>query len=69
MKIKLHNFDLNKKIDLSQFRPMVSEKGDTYYDAAMINTYFAKNLPKKCYSIAVITDLLIYNGDNPVEGL
>ena len=48
---------------------MVSEKGDTYYDSAMINTYFAKNLPKKSYSIAVITDLLIYNGDNPVDGL
>lgn len=32
-----------------------------------MNVYFSKNLPKKCYSIAILTDLLIYNGDNPVE--
>lgn len=46
---------------------MISEKGDTYYDAALMNVHFSKNLPKKCYSIAILTDLLIYNGDNPVE--
>lgn len=30
-----------------------------------MNVHFSKHLPKKCYSIAILTDLLIYNGDNP----
>jgi hypothetical protein len=34
-----------------------------------MNTYFAKNLPKNTYSVAILTNLLIYNGDNPKEGL
>jgi len=34
-----------------------------------MNEYFAKRLPKNTYSIAVLTNLLIYNGDNPQEGI
>ena len=34
-----------------------------------MNVYFSKHLPKNCYSIAILTNLLIYNGDNPVEEL
>jgi hypothetical protein len=49
---------------LNKFNPLKSAQDDTYYDAALMNTYFAKHLPKKCYSIAILTDLLIYNGDN-----
>jgi hypothetical protein len=30
-----------------------------------MNAYFAKNLPKNAYCIAIITNLLIYNGKNP----
>ena len=45
---------------------MESENGEIYYDAAKMNVYFSKKLPKKCYSIAILTNLLIYNGDNPV---
>ena len=46
---------------------MEGPNGDSYYDAAKINTYLAKHLPKNTYSIAVVTNLLIYNGDRPVE--
>jgi len=28
-----------------------------------MNTYFKKILPKNTYSIAIVTNLLIYNGD------
>ena len=34
-----------------------------------MNTYFTKCLPKKRCSIASVTDLLIYNGDDPAGGL
>jgi len=34
-----------------------------------MNTYFAKHLPKNTYSIAILTNLPIYNGSNPKEGL
>jgi hypothetical protein len=44
---------------------MQSDKGNIYYDGTKFNTYFAKKLPPKCYSIAILTDLLIYNGNNP----
>ena len=36
-----------------------------YYDAAKMNVYIAKHLPKNTYSMAIITNLLIYNGDRP----
>ncbi len=45
---------------------MVSQNGEKYYDAAKMNTYFAKHLPKNTYSIAIITNLCIYNSSNPV---
>ena len=32
-----------------------------------MNTYFAKHLPKNTYSVAILTNLLIYNGSNPSE--
>jgi hypothetical protein len=32
-----------------------------------MNTYFAKHLPKNTYSVAILTNLLIYNGSNPRE--
>ncbi len=54
---------------MNQFDPMTSENGQTYYDGAKLNFYYSKHLPKKAYSIAVITSLLIYNGDNPKEGI
>lgn len=34
-----------------------------------MNTYFTKCLHKKCYSITIVVDLLIYNGDNPQTNL
>lgn len=34
-----------------------------------MNAYFSKHLPKNTYSIAILTNLLIYNGDNPKETL
>lgn len=66
-KVKVHKFHL--KVDLEQFDPMESENGEKYYDGAKMNFYFTKHLPKKCYSIAILTNLLIYNGDNPIEEL
>ena len=65
--MKIHRFV--GKVDLEQFDPMESENGEKYYDGAKMNFYFTKYLPKKCYSIAILTNLLIYNGDNPVEPL
>lgn len=61
----MHHF--SKNINLDQFDPMKSENGESYYDAAKMNFYFTKKLPKNCYSIHIITNLLIYNGDNPAE--
>ena len=66
VKVKFWEFN---KANLEQFDPMLSENEENYYDAAKINQYFQKHLPKKAYSIAVITSLLIYNGDNPREEL
>lgn len=34
-----------------------------------MNQYFKNNLPKNAYSMAIITNLLIYNGDNIAEEL
>ena len=65
--MKFHYFD--EKIDLKSFDEMISENGESYYDGAKLNFYFSKHLPKKTFSIAVITSLLIYNGDNPKEEL
>ena len=48
---------------------MEAPGGYTYYNGVKINEYFAKHLPKNTYSIAILTNLLIYNGDNPLEGL
>ena len=64
IKIKLHEF---AKTDLSKFDPMQGPNGEVYYNAAIMNIYFAKNLPKNSYSVAILTNLLIYNGDNPRE--
>jgi hypothetical protein len=63
----LYNFPDN--IDLAQFGERVSEDGFKYYDAAKMNTYFKKLLPKGTYSVAIITDLLIYNGDRVEEDI
>ena len=40
-----------------------------YYNGVRVNEYFSKHLPKNTYSIAIVTNLLIYNGNNPIEGL
>ena len=48
---------------------MIGGNGEKYYDAAKLNSYFAKHLPKNTYSVAILTNLLIYNGDNPQEGI
>jgi hypothetical protein len=34
-----------------------------------MNQHFAKHLPKHAYSVAILTNLNIYNGDNPREGI
>lgn len=62
VKVKFHDFG---KVDLAKFDVMESQTGEKYYDAAKLNTYFAKHLPKNTYSVAILTNLLIYNGDNP----
>ncbi len=31
-----------------------------------MNQYFKNQIPKDAYSMAIITNLLIYNGDNPI---
>ena len=48
---------------------MMSEIGEKYYDASKLNTHFAKHLPKNTYSVAILTNLLIYNGENPQDGI
>ena len=63
-KVKL--FDLPQP-HLSLFEPLEGPEGVKYYNGVKINEYFAKQLPKNTYSIAIITNLLIYNGDNPKE--
>lgn len=63
VKVKFYEF---AKVNLEQFDPMESANGEKYYDAAKMNTYFAKHLPKNTYSIAIITNLCIYNSSNPV---
>lgn len=34
-----------------------------------MNNYFAKHLPKNTYSVAILTNLTIYNGANPRDGI
>ena len=60
--VKVKLFDL-PKVNLSQFDPMEGPNGEQYYDAAKMNDYFAKHLPKNTFSLCVITNLLIYNGN------
>lgn len=66
VKVKVYNLP---KVDLEQFEPLKGARGETYYNAAKMNTYFAKQLPKNTYAIAILTNLFIYNGDNPKETL
>ena len=47
-------------VAMSKFNPLKSEQDNNDYDAC---------LPKKCCSIAIVTDSLIYNGDNPTGEL
>lgn len=46
---------------------MEGPNGEKYYDASKINQYFTKHLPKNTYSVAILSNLLIYNGSNPKE--
>ena len=63
--VKVKTLEL-PKTDISQFNPMEGPNNTIYYDAAKMNLYFAKHIPKNTYSVAILTNLLIYNGDNPV---